>query len=363
MTTTYNNTYWPSHPLSHRRPYGWSKVGVKHGDRVTPYVYHAYGAYSTPYAEREPNGAYAGLDMPNSFPCTDLRSTQLINLCQGQSLSNAAYSKLVDKVRNGPASLGEDLAQWRQAAQMITGRAQDLRHLLWGITNNHPGAIRYALRDVGAVGLKGAKYKDLLSRLRKTSPTLRMANLLLEFNFGWQPIIQDIYDYCGVWNKDLPAGSFQAQARGQYLRTVNRSVYKSTFNGTLLCRMGCRASVSNPNAFLLQQMGIANPVEVAWNVLPWSFLADWLFDVSSYLGSLTDWLGCNISRTYTTFYGFGKGEDRTSFPPHVFHCSAWGVERQGNLVFPKPNLHIFANVGHSWKRAANAVSLARQLIR
>jgi hypothetical protein len=50
-------------------------------------------------------------------------------------------------------------------------------------------------------------------------------------------------------------------------------------------------SLSNPVLANLSQMGITNPVELAWEELPYSFVADWFLPIGDYLGNLDATLG------------------------------------------------------------------------
>jgi hypothetical protein len=52
--------------------------------------------------------------------------------------------------------------------------------------------------------------------------------------------------------------------------------------------------VVNPEFVRLQQMGLTNPLEVAWELIPFSFVADWFISVGDWLRGLTALHGLRI---------------------------------------------------------------------
>ena len=130
--------------------------------------------------------------------------------------------------------------------------------------------------------------------------------------------------------------------------------------------MGASIYVTNPNRYLLQQMGLANPLLVAWELVPFSFVVDWVADVGTSLGGITDLLGCTVIGPYTTYYAKGKvrsswywqlANARTTLSGHVVV-----IKRKKGFDYPLPNLSFRANIGSSLNRAANAVSLLGQIL-
>lgn len=128
--------------------------------------------------------------------------------------------------------------------------------------------------------------------------------------------------------------------------------------------MGAFVFVDSPNAYLVQSMGLANPIQIAWNLLPMSFLADWVFDVNTFLGALTDFVGCSVQRPYTLYYAKGTIKRTWYYEGAAFDLigSATVLRRRTGLDFPYPNVSILTNIGSSITRAANAVSLLGQIL-
>jgi hypothetical protein len=62
-------------------------------------------------------------------------------------------------------------------------------------------------------------------------------------------------------------------------------------------------NVSNPNAYLLNQLGLINPAEVIWDLIPWSFLFGAVSNMNALLSSFTAEVGLTVTNRSTTFTG------------------------------------------------------------
>ena len=134
-----------------------------------------------------------------------------------------------------------------------------------------------------------------------------MANNWLEYWFGWAPLVNDVYGACDVLQKPLEKYSLRRSARerktllkkdGQVSWGWSRRAYHDY---EIRCVVGCDIAITNPNLFLLNRMGLANPLSVAWAVMPYSFLVDWFANVGDYLNQCTDFAGLTLVSPYTSF--------------------------------------------------------------
>lgn len=126
-------------------------------------------------------------------------------------------------------------------------------------------------------------------------------NAWLEYNYGWKPFMKDVQDAVNTLMDvvDLPASRvvvvkesrkrfglniipdtriFQdpgenVYVRGQYVQEVVESL-----------RVAWRLSV-NPSD-LPARFGLTNPLEVVWELVPFSFVVDWFIPIGDYLGAL-----------------------------------------------------------------------------
>ena len=66
----------------------------------------------------------------------------------------------------------------------------------------------------------------------------------------------------------------------------------------VICTAGLR--ITNPNTALLTQLGLTNPLLVAWDIIPFSFVVDWFIPVSTYLKRYNDMAGFSYVDPVTT---------------------------------------------------------------
>jgi hypothetical protein len=66
--------------------------------------------------------------------------------------------------------------------------------------------------------------------------------------------------------------------------------------------MAVDVRVDNPNLHLAQQLGFINPLSVAWELVPFSFVVDWFGNVGQVLASFSDFAGLSQVNPRTTTF-------------------------------------------------------------
>lgn len=92
----------------------------------------------------------------------------------------------------------------------------------------------------------------------------RAANFWLETVFGWVPLLQSIHDSMKVLGGDY--------------RTDRRSRASDTANGL---RAGIAAEFRTSRGNRFSKLGITNPAELAWDLVPFSFVLDWFVPIAN----------------------------------------------------------------------------------
>lgn len=69
----------------------------------------------------------------------------------------------------------------------------------------------------------------------------------------------------------------------------------------LTCKISTLVRVSDPNLWLANQLGFVNPVVIAWDLVPFSFVVDWFVNVNEFLNSYTDMWGLSFEMPCTSF--------------------------------------------------------------
>lgn len=193
---------------------------------------------------------------------------------------NMALSNFWSKVRDG-VDVSVDLGQTRQIGTMIKAAANVVRH----VNRFDPidlvrayRAVRFAAHDP-----KGAMK--------------RLGSLWLEFQYGWRPMAQEIYEIAHRYQNPKPVrlvakGRGKDVWRSEYKRQIAWDYYENqmTFDALVARNERCEIVASfylPPN--VLQSLGDVtslNPASIAWELTPYSFVVDWFFDIGGWLRNL-----------------------------------------------------------------------------
>lgn len=214
-----------------------------------------------------------------------------------QSVFNRAVVECLLKIRDERVNVALFLAEATRSASMIAGNLQrfgkaliDMKRGRWASALQH-------------LGIKGHTFKS-----RSNDFTGRY----LELQYGWLPLLKDVY---GIY-ESARIGAITFEPRISAVRTVRyhlpRRYSKSLPYGLTAkysqgdSRFGVRVHLDyTMNSELLRAAsahGLINPAEVAWELVPFSFLADWVVPVGDWISALSATGGLTFkSGTATTF--------------------------------------------------------------
>jgi hypothetical protein len=139
---------------------------------------------------------------------------------------------------------------------------------------------------------------------RVTSPLKTVAENWLALQYGWKPLLSDIHGALEALSRYLvqePEVVRTARGKG-YDRIV--SSLDNTMGGNFVqktgvmkvttithCTIGIRYTVDSGLRAFAAQTGFTNPINLAWEVLPYSFVVDWFFPLGPYLETLSAFEG------------------------------------------------------------------------
>lgn len=139
----------------------------------------------------------------------------------------------------------------------------------------------------------------------------------LEYKYGWMPLLLDIHGSA----KTLAEHSFRRDLRVFKSRISRASTYQGTnpvVHGTLTHTAMAWVTVRTrfPNIVTANQLGLLNPATIAWEVIPFSFVADWFVNIGDFLAELTAWQGLDIvdGGSFTRVDLQGLAEENNFFP-------------------------------------------------
>ena len=268
-------------------------------------------------------------------------------------LKNKVYDRLQDEILSG-ASLGAALAERHQSTAMIAKRAGELFSFAKAVRRFDFVSAAHVLRS--ATIPKGV------------SKGKSFANNWLEWSFGWKPLIKDIYTAVDVLQDPFLDHMVRASGKTtfrfyeRYDTSISYQMRSARFD--LTCKTGAAIRITNPNLFLANKLGLANPASVVWEIIPFSFVVDWFVNVGQFLSQGSNLLGLTALRPWQTL--FAKGTNvRTLYnqywadpATHVTSGKIVHMRRLDSLV--KVQLKLQPTPITGWGRAANAISVLVQ---
>lgn len=159
----------------------------------------------------------------------------------------------------------------------------------------------------------------------------------LEAQYGWLPLMSDMY---GIY-EDVRKGFFReprisAKARvvdqGGKPITQNQQLYEGSGNFTYVNSAFVRLDyvLDSAKLRLAVSKGLTNPLEIAWELVPYSFVVDWFVPIGDFLSALDADFGVTFrGGTYTTYV---RKESRCDMTPKVWTSGNGHRYSQGGSI-------------------------------
>jgi hypothetical protein len=198
-------------------------------------------------------------------------------------------------MKDSDVNLGVAFAERGATARMVGNNAIALAKAFKAIKQDRTWD---AIKALGIAKRRGVS-------LRSESPIERW----LELQYGWKPLLSDIYGACDALEK-APRSNWMITGKGSYREKIDivkryydgtNFRYDTTVKGDVGVYVRIDAEPENELLHTLAALGITNPAEIAWELVPYSFVVDWMLPIGSWLSSLDAMLGygptwCSISR-------------------------------------------------------------------
>lgn len=240
-----------------------------------------YNYYSDPtpqvikYLNYTRSGSISGYFCAQCGIIPDLADSRFVGLV------NKALSKLPKRMNGSSFNLPLFLMEARKTVDMVTNAAETLS--------------------------KAVSEYSALSRKNKSG--LLPWNAWMEYRYGWRLLVRDIYDgLCTLHDIQNFGVKQRVKVRATLdIPQVSTRVYPTyPFNNifrwsptpcTMLTDWHLAVDITlnyrewSSSLASLQQLGITNPVNLAWELVPYSFVIDWFVPIGDYLASLDRFLG------------------------------------------------------------------------
>lgn len=233
-----------------------------------------------------------------------------------EDLRHELYVKLQSKLKNQKVNLGVVAAEFGKTCKTVTSAATRIAEAVGALRRGNIGGAARTLLG----GNPGRGRRDDGRRQPSVPPTTgTLAGDFLSLQYGWKPLLSDIYGACealantvtGVKPVVYSASASVSRKGNEDYTLLPIAGHAPPCNGRRTISASMRGyieySILSEFAESLKNTGLSNPLSVAWELVPWSFVVDWAYPVGTFLNNLDFDLGIGFSRGYVTYKS--KGTD------------------------------------------------------
>ena len=303
-------------------------------------------------------------------------------------LYSRCVSKLSKRADVEMDNLAQDFVQYRQTTNMIASSATRIALSIKALKSGN-------ISDATKALFHNSHRKD--SRQGNPSVSKSLANNWLELQYGWKPLLMDIdgamralahyqqaNDYCMTVRASATkesASTWPVEFRNQpaEVGVPIPNPWPSIATGERVflhsVRMKLRYKQASALKTFASQTGFTSPVNLAWELLPYSFVVDWFLPIGPYLESLSAFEGMTFLDGSVTYFVRHKDYAKVSFNGALAYSPSYdsrvratydyeivSVTREKLLGFPSNNPPQFKNP-ISTTHALNALALMRAAFR
>lgn len=232
-----------------------------------------------------------------------------------------------------------------------------------------------ALQSIGGavLDLKRGRFESAARRFGVSPRPSRLsqkdvAGRWLELQYGWLPLLSDVYEASKAYEV-LTKKPRKNLVRVNYTRRFTHNSSESQPNWS------CEGSAMAGKRIIYEMteqmstersLGLTDPLSVAWELIPYSFVVDWFIPIGTYLENLNtipNLRGRFLTTSLRRFSGSAVSVNPTynwTVVPTT-HVSQVFLDRtvSTSLTVPKPSFNSFEDA-MSPKRIWNAIALAIQ---
>jgi hypothetical protein len=268
-----------------------------------------------------------------------------------ENLANETIANARNSLGNGKLQLANSILESRQTINLLAGTSLSF------------------LKFVRAVKHGDLRYFQKFGKNIATGKT--PAKLWIEYQYGVKPLINDVhtaYVMCqGIDHSVHNLRAVSSRNRGfsydeQY--PYLQSTYVSG-SGSEGCRVRFDGLLQNSDMQRAQQLGLINPLAIAWEAVPWSFALDWFMPIGNYLSSISATSGVSCRGVTVSQRLQGSGlirEENWLGQDGLTKVDKFGLRRLVYSDFPIGAPYVSTKNPFSTTHVANALALFRQLV-
>lgn len=286
--------------------------------------------------------------------------------CKGLSeIENILKNRLLQKVRDSQVDLGVALGETRETAAFI---ASAMSKAAIGYRQLRRGDIS------SAVSTMTGRHNDLWRDIPGVA-----ANSWLAYAYGLRPLVNDVYSAARALERSRrPISDVKTVRASEYgtlsgvaeFKPNHATRYSVTCRGGVACRGAVTFRVTNPVLRTLDQCGVVNPLSVAWELVPFSFVVDWFIPVGRFITEIVPPQGVDFVDGYISSKATGSSRNTCDIEGNASDARGWhtyaeSVERYKKRTvlssFPRYSL-IVPDLSLSYQQITSGIALLGQAL-
>lgn len=183
-----------------------------------------------------------------------------------------AQSRLVEQIKGHSFNLAVNAAQSGQLVDMVVHNLGAIGRSFLALRH---GDFATAARQLGAT--------PKASRLKPSDVSGRW----LELQYGWLPALSDTYEAAKAYER-ITKGERTNHYRAS---ASSKTTYETAGSPFYTAPLGVKQKVSihaelYESLSAARSLGLLDPLSVAWEIIPYSFVVDWFIPIGTYLSTL-----------------------------------------------------------------------------
>lgn len=237
------------------------------------------------------------------------------------------FLNAVDEV-DTDVELGVAFAERKQTAELFASTLGKIAGTIRRFKRTSPAGWKQILRDLAPPNwratkvVNGKRYASLIQTQGSKIP-----EAWLEVQYGWRPVMQDVYNACKVVDdyqkRDLfifqvdktekrkSPWTWAVSNNGTGIATVGDRWVRTDTTKVEIVRIACYGRINTSAWSTLDNVGLANPASILWETLPLSFILDWALPIGTWLNQWTATAGKQFLSGYRS--EVLKSEGRSEF--------------------------------------------------
>lgn len=302
-----------------------------------------------------------GISNPNPF--------SLASEANASEVRTSARSRLISRISRQKVNIAQNIGEFRQVQSMFLTNTRRIANAYRALRR---GDVRGLSRELRVTPRQRRKIEKIDPRSLVRNPS----SWWLELAYGWDPLVGDVYTGVtefysrveqGALIGDVATASRKWDVVTNNVAGVGFVRYDRVTRRKAFCKTAVRYRVDSSRLANAQDWGIINPINLAWELLPFSFVVDWFLPVGDWLSNLDYSLGLSFEDGYESYVV--KGESMRVYKPVPPVAptvrTVSGTDRFGEATFRRTKLTSFPVVplpsfdknGLRGKRIANALAL------